>query len=1194
MSEPLDAPASLGDPDPGRDDPADAIGIDPEGTRAGAASAAGSGSDPAAGGRAVDRRDVRRGRPVRLTSSLRERRGRWVLGAAVVVILLVVVALVALRGGPATPSGSATMWSTIMAGATDETVPKDVALEAFAYVYDVDIPGVTLPDAVKGADVPTSGSGVTRWVRAHWDELTPDQQAVIDRLTTPQPGDLILPVDAAGATGEAPFELAIARPRATSAPAPDLPADALVTAMTNELAADITHVATLLHTSPIPDNSTFAPNSDLEFSDQSGGNAVFVTTPVVGPALYGSHYEPCHITAYKEAWSGESPTASGGVSPRLHELLEHEVIHCYQNVAWGDLSTGYAIPKWITEGSAFYLAQTDTGVAEAMLPDTWTKGWFDPELPLTNRSYDAFGYYNLLAQKGRDLWSLMEPAWKAAAASGQRSNAYIAVLKGDGPDVRDAWAPSYLREAGWSDPWITTGFGLPPDAQATRHEIQALPDPGATGSLLSRSNTVLKVTDSAGEVVTVDTTGLASAHDEGADSALAFTKRKFCVQGDCVCPPGTRKAGEHEADQTMMLPFMVALNAPLGGSTWSVTGASLDDLCGKETPPPTPAGSPPAPAPGPCQGACPGSNGDPHLTTVNHYTYDFQAAGEFTLLRSADGALEIQGRQEPYPGRPVSTNTAIAAHDAGHRVGVYVVNGALQARLDGAPIDPGSGTTFDGGRIAAVDNGFEIDFPDGTRLMALSVGEWGIHAVVIASPSLASDGVGLLGVLDPAGIGLPALPDGTRLPPAISSEQRNQVLYGEFADAWRVTDATSLFDYDPGTSTATYTQRDFPPLTQVRTYGDLSPDEQAAGDAACGAITDPTLHADCAFDVSISGDAGFATGYSTVQTMYDSGIAPAASPTATASVPSPSSSPVAVGGAIDLGPAMFLNGYLVGPNDRVYASIQVSDSQSSIIEVDPTSGSIVARVDVRTSTPLHYAAGSIWAAGLDLDANGNACNVTRFDAQTLAKQATIAIPCTFDGVVTASDGEALWFADTSNVDKPVLRRLDPDTNQPGTSVPLPILNRLVDSQGSIFLAESDQGVQRLATGAATFEPIGTTPSLFFPGGTGAWIQSGSTAQYVGGPTPVSLQIGGSLLAGDVGAAYVAVPGANGGDEVWRYPADGTTPTPLTTAPTLGGQPLDVLGDPMPAVGPDGLAKLWLLRPGNVDQLDLVLDWVPLP
>ena len=28
-----------------------------------------------------------------------------------------------------------------------------------------------------------------------------------------------------------------------------------------------------------------------------------------------------------------------------------------------------------------------------MIPSMWTHGYFLPETPLTNRSYDAFGYY---------------------------------------------------------------------------------------------------------------------------------------------------------------------------------------------------------------------------------------------------------------------------------------------------------------------------------------------------------------------------------------------------------------------------------------------------------------------------------------------------------------------------------------------------------------------------------------------------------------------------------------------------------------------------------------------------------------------------------------------------------------------------------------------------------------------------------
>jgi lysyl endopeptidase len=41
--------------------------------------------------------------------------------------------------------------------------------------------------------------------------------------------------------------------------------------------------------------------------------------------------------------------------------------------------------------------------------------------------------------------------------------------------------------------------------------------------------------------------------------------------------------------------------------------------------------------------------------------------------------------------------------------------------------------------------------------------------------------------------------------------QRYLDLYKNFGDFWRVTDKTSLFDYAPGTSTATFTQPTWPP-----------------------------------------------------------------------------------------------------------------------------------------------------------------------------------------------------------------------------------------------------------------------------------------------------------------------------------------------------------------------------------------------
>ena len=63
----------------------------------------------------------------------------------------------------------------------------------------------------------------------------------------------------------------------------------------------------------------------------------------------------------------------------------------------------------------------------------------------------------------------------------------------------------------------------------------------------------------------------------------------------------------------------------------------------------------------------------------------------------------------------------------------------------------------------------------------------------------------------PPGTWLPALPSGATVGPKPASlHDRYVALYRTFADAWRVTDETSLFEYAPGTSTKTFTDPDWP------------------------------------------------------------------------------------------------------------------------------------------------------------------------------------------------------------------------------------------------------------------------------------------------------------------------------------------------------------------------------------------------
>jgi hypothetical protein len=299
-----------------------------------------------------------------------------------------------------------------------------------------------------------------------------------------------------------------------------------------------------------------------------------------------------------------------------------------------------------------------------------------------------------------------------------------------------------------------------------------------------------------------------------------------------------------------------------------------------------------------------GGWGDPHITTVDGVHYDFQSAGEFTALRG-DG-LEIQTRQtpiattflpgaNPYTGLAtcVATYGAVAARVGRHRVsyqpnisGVPDPTG-MQLRVDGVlttlgpeGIDLG-GPIVDsiegppvGGRIvkSPVGGGIEIHYSDGTQLVVtpawwpdqqkwyLNVNVYGTTATEGIFGKLAKDSW------------LPALPDGTSLGPKPESlHQRYVDLYQKFADAWRVTDATSLFDYAPGTSTATFTlggwPRENPESCAIREQPSARPVHVSVAERHCRAVLDKNMKADCVFDVSVTGHTAFAQTYLLTQQL---------------------------------------------------------------------------------------------------------------------------------------------------------------------------------------------------------------------------------------------------------------------------------------------------------------------------------------
>lgn len=167
--------------------------------------------------------------------------------------------------------------------------------------------------------------------------------------------------------------------------------------------------------------------------------------------------------------------------------------------------------------------------------------------------------------------------------------------------------------------------------------------------------------------------------------------------------------------------------------------------------------------------------------------------------------------------------------------------------------------------MASAGGGIKIDFPDGTILLVTpgwwaSQSKWYLNVDIFHTSAME----GIMGAIAP-GSWLPALPDGKSLGPMPASlHQRYVDLNQKLADAWRVTDQTSLFDYAPGTSTKTFTLSawplETPPCIIPNQHPVKSLDPQAAR-RACRPILDKSRNADCVFDVIVTGEPGFAKTY---------------------------------------------------------------------------------------------------------------------------------------------------------------------------------------------------------------------------------------------------------------------------------------------------------------------------------------------
>jgi hypothetical protein len=297
--------------------------------------------------------------------------------------------------------------------------------------------------------------------------------------------------------------------------------------------------------------------------------------------------------------------------------------------------------------------------------------------------------------------------------------------------------------------------------------------------------------------------------------------------------------------------------------------------------------------------------GEPHITTVDGTIYNFQGAGEYVTLLDPDGT-EVQVRQSPIPSdNPrnwvpspipakyendgllscVSGNTAVAARVGTHRVtyepcfGGGACSNGLQLRIDGQVKTQGA-NFGNGGSVETSSDGIVIDFPDGKILNvsgSLPLLTLEFSGLGVVSKSAGAPESGLAGVV-PNGSWLPRLPNGASVGPMPTAlHDRYDTLNKTFGNAWRVTNSNSLFDYAPGTSTATFTNTAWPVenATSCSIPGQkATPHISAeAAEEACKSITNATLHSSCVFDVQVTGITHLANTYAVTERVHNTLLA---------------------------------------------------------------------------------------------------------------------------------------------------------------------------------------------------------------------------------------------------------------------------------------------------------------------------------
>lgn len=535
----------------------------------------------------------------------------------------------------------------------------------------------------------------------------------------------------------------------------------------------------------------------------------------------------CLIRVFNTFYQGD-PT-----NDKIRFYFAHEEFHCFQQ-RWG----GGAMP-WVEEGSADWAAadlyRLDTLDFNGLGDQWFTK----PDVPLAARKYTAWPFFETVRLVLADAYPVIKHMFQHPRSTvGQ-------VLQEEllsGVLFRKDWSTHTLRSTAFAGPWR-----LPwpaPDGGYGPHDN--LFDLGQRGTGIYNIIGKGQFTQMQYGVTMTGEVGLVSVTPTGgplttetADGAVTIGEGMsglFCFDpAKCQCPEGEDSGAHPMAGSQMIFSFAASVD----GTTAAVRAEPWDpEQCKNKDDMKDHADS----------------NGDPHLVTFDGLPFDVITLGEMVVARDPEGDFEVQTRNEAFQEGAGTTAVAIGT-DGGHRLTItmpgFDAAGPPVFRVDGRVVTDLEAEV--GVAHAQLDNVLPtITWPDGSTVAMHWFHGWFVSLDVAHERATRMEGI--LGSRNGDMSDDLRLADGTLTDTAAAAVDESPL-----ALQWMVDASTTLFDYRPGQSPATFRiphPDPTPPEIDAATSDDCA---TTLGEHATGYEVDA-----CAYDVTVTGETGFADTYAEV------------------------------------------------------------------------------------------------------------------------------------------------------------------------------------------------------------------------------------------------------------------------------------------------------------------------------------------